>query len=158
MIHYAFPMSTADHNHLYSEYELYDYQYGPLKKNPDHENYKFPKHEVDGKEVDNDIYQWIGGTTNYNAVYEMIPKLQKIAIHMPQAKGTIDAIIESAQNLLDIAGGIMVKMQTTIVPKVEKKVRAALKTGKTLTQIVKIAKQKTKSNPRPNTSRRRRYY
>ena len=152
MMHYAYPMTTADHNHLYSEYELYEYQYAPLKKNPDHDRYRFPVMTIsdpDGGsnfEIDNDIFKFIDNVTGYESILPIPASLSSLKQLAPQFSDALQALADQAQGLTKTIAKLMNKYQTVIVPNLEKKVLKQLKEGKTLSQIRQEAKERTEKS------------
>jgi len=138
-MHYAYPMSIHDHNHLYS-YEPLNNVY--IKKNPDHD-FRFPQTEIKGVMIDADIYGWLkSGLADWDRIILMMEQDEKYAQYIPVVK-----------NLQDSDYDFIIQMQTVIVPAVEEKVRKKLAKGESLEDIIK------KANPRlrRNSKMSRRY-
>lgn len=138
--HYAYRMSTLDHNHRMNRTALNNVF---IKKNPS-DAFRFPQVEVLGVNIDNDIYTWLSSSLpNWDSV-------------IPLLTGEYAKYKQSVETLANQAKQLMVEMQTEIVPAVEARVKKALATGKTLKDILG---QEKKNNPyRTNTKRQRRYY
>ena len=147
--HYAFAMTSADHNRLYDETKLNNVY---IKKNPSWEksardDFKFPQTEVNGVMIDNDIYSWLN---------TLLPDWG-LLIQIARTNGK-DQYIPMIQQALDQKNEIIVQMQTTTVPDIEEKVRKQLALGKTLTEIIGESKKNPMRMSRKNTKRSRRYY
>ena len=139
--HYAYNMSTLDHNHRMSYVPLNNVY---IKKNPS-DAFRFPQTKVLGVDIDNDIYTWLSSSLpNWNSL-------------LPLLTGKYAKYKASVETLANQAKEFMVRMQTEIVPAVEDKVKKQLAEGKTLKDIVGKAK-KNPRRTRRNTKRRRRYY
>ena len=141
--HYAFAMTSADHNRLYDETELNNVF---IKKNPSND-FKFPQTEVNGVMIDNDIYSWLN---------TLLPDWG-LLIQIARTNGK-DQYIPMIQQALDQKNELMVQMQTKTVPDIEEKVRKQLALGKTLTEIIGKSKKNPMRMSRKNTKRSRRYY
>ena len=139
--HYAYNMSTLDHNHRMSYVPLNNVY---IKKNPT-DTFKFPQTKVLGVDIDNDIYTWLSSS---------LPNWSSL---IPLLTGKYANYKASVETLANQAKQFMVRMQTDIVPAVEEKVKKQLAEGKTLKDIVGKAK-KNPRRTRRNTKRRRRYY
>ncbi len=138
-MHYAYPMTIHDHNHLYS-YEPLNNVY--IKKNPDHD-FRFPQTEIKGVMIDADIYGWLNsGLADWDRIILMMEQDEKYAQYIPVVK-----------NLQDSDYDFIIQMQNVIVPAVEEKVRKKLAKGESLADILK------KANPRlrRNSKMSRRY-
>ena len=142
--HYAFPMTSADHNRLYDETKLNNVY---IKKNPSND-FKFPQTEVNGVMIDNDIYSWLN---------TLLPDWG-LLIQIARTNGK-DQYIPMIQQALDQKNELIVQMQKTTVPAIEEKVRKQLSSGKTLTEIIGKSKKNPMRMSRKNASRRSmRYY
>ena len=141
--HYAYNMSTLDHNHRMSYVPLNNVY---IKKNPS-DAFRFPQTKVLGVDIDNDIYTWLSSSLpNWNSL-------------LPLLTGKYAKYKASVETLANQAKEFMVRMQTEIVPAVEAKVKKQLASGKTLKDIIgKAKKNPTRRTVRRNTKRRRRYY
>lgn len=142
--HYAYNMSTLDHNHRMDYVPLNNVY---IKKNPSDGAFRFPQTKVLGVDIDNDIYTWLSSS---------LPDWNSL---LPLLTGKYAKYKASVETLANQAKQFMVTMQTEIVPAVEAKVKKQLASGKTLKDIIgKAKKNPTRRTVRRNTKRRRRYY
>lgn len=145
--HYAYRMSTLDHDHRIDRTRLNNVF---IKKNPEMnkgDEFRFPQTTVLNVPIDFDIYQWLSGVlSDYDKLIMLATKNPKYAKAIP--------ILQSLKKSND---EFIVRMQTEIVPAVEAKVKKQLASGKTLKDILGSSKKNPKRTRR-NTKRRRRYY
>ena len=133
MMHYAYPMTTAYHNHLYSQYAL-----NPAK------DFKEPKAKVGKTMIDKDIYTFLVDMGyNYAALVSVNEKLKKVVyskfpkkLQTAEVKKAIANLKKQAKDLVDSWAAVFKNYQKVIVPNLEKEVKRLMDEGQTLEQLL----------------------